>query len=75
MPPPRPVALNRNAWEEPGARLCHFCEWRLVVTEVDRKGDTIDAFDRHLQRHAEAMTVFDAEQAIFDSLVRHIESP
>jgi hypothetical protein len=65
----------RSERETPGRRACHFCDWALVVTEVDLKGDTVDAYDRHLRRHAEAATVADFESAIFDELARQLDTP
>jgi hypothetical protein len=65
--------VDRKARETPGTRTCHFCSWRLTVTEVDLCGDTIDAYDRHLTRHAQAATVADAETAIFRSLTDDLE--
>lgn len=67
--------VDRRARETPGKRFCPFCDWAMTVTAVDLCGDTIDAFDRHLQRHAEVLTVRDAEAAIFERLTRDLEPP
>jgi hypothetical protein len=64
--------VDPKATETPGVRSCPFCTWRLRVTEVDRCGDTIAAFNLHIQRHSEAATVEAAERATFDSLVQSI---
>lgn len=55
--------------ETPGWRACHFCAWKIRVTEVDRVIDVKTAYGVHILRHGEAMTPIDLDKAIFDELI------
>lgn len=54
------------------AYVCHFCgpRWKVQWSSVDRHGDTILAYYRHLSRHGAAATVEALERVIFDGMIR-----
>lgn len=51
---------------------CHFCgpAWRVKWSPVDRYGDTILAYYRHLSRHGTAATVEALERSIFENMIK-----
>lgn len=51
---------------------CHYCgpAWRVQWSPVDRHGDTILAYYRHLSRHGAAATVEALERVVFEQMMR-----
>jgi hypothetical protein len=75
-----PLSADDSRWPDWATRpadagvvyQCHFCgpAWQVKWSPVDRHGDTILAYYRHLARHGAAATVEALERSIFDNMIR-----